>query len=156
VSLNATFIFQMIVFFLLGWFTMKFVWPPLVRALDERARKIADGLAAAERGKADLAAAEKRVDDALAEAKLRSAEITGLADKQAAKIIDEARAAAKVEADRIVTSARAEIEQEVARAKDALRAQVAELAVAGARRILQREVDAKAHADLLSGLTREL
>jgi F-type H+-transporting ATPase subunit b len=156
VSLNATFLFQMIVFFLLGWFTMKFVWPPLVKAIDERARKIADGLAAAEKGRADLASAEKRVADAIAEARGKAAEIIAHSEKRAAQIVDEAREAAKGEGQKMLAAARADIEQEVAKAKDALRHQVADLAVAGARRILQREVDAKAHADLLAGLTREL
>ncbi len=155
-SLNATFLFQMIVFFLLGWFTMKFVWPPLVKALDERAKKIADGLAAAEKGRADLASAEQRVADAIADARAKSAEIIAHSEKRAAQIVDEAREAAKAEGQKMLAAARAEIEQEVARAKDALRHQVADLAVAGAGRILRREVDAKAHADLLSALVKEL
>ncbi|HJW03820.1 MAG TPA: F0F1 ATP synthase subunit B [Azospira sp.] len=155
-NLNATLVAQLVVFFILAWFTMKFVWPPIVKALDERAKKIADGLAAAERGKHDLELATKRSADALREGKEKSADIIGQADKRAAQIVEEAKAQAKVEADRIVAAAKAEIDQEVVRAKEGLRERVAELAVAGAEKILRREIDAKAHAEILVAIKQDL
>jgi F-type H+-transporting ATPase subunit b len=156
VNLNATLIAQTIVFFVLVLFTMKLVWPPIIRALDERAKRIADGLAAAEKGKQDLASAQSRSADIEKEARARAQELISAAEKRAAAIIDEARQAAKLEGDRIVAGARAEIEQEASQLRDALRRQVASLAVAGAEKILRREVDAKAHADILAELEREL
>jgi len=156
VNLNATLFAQLVVFFILAWFTMKFVWPPIVKALDERATKIADGLAAAERGKHDLELATKRSADALREGKEKAAELLAQAEKRAAQIIEEAKAAAKVEGDRIVASAKSEAEQEAVRAKEALRAQVATLAVVGAEKILRREIDAKAHAELLAAIEQDL
>lgn len=155
-NLNATLIAQTIVFFVLVLFTMKLVWPPIIRALDERAKRIADGLAAAEKGKQDLASAQSRSADIEKEARARAQELISAAEKRAAAIIDEARQAAKLEGDRIVAGARAEIEQEASQLRDALRRQVASLAVAGAEKILRREVDAKAHADILAELEREL
>jgi F-type H+-transporting ATPase subunit b len=151
-NLNATFIAQFVVFLIFAWFTMKFVWPPLAKALDDRAKKIADGLAAAERGKHDLAQAEKRAAVEMNHAKQQAAEIIAMSEKRAAAIVEEAKVAARSEADRIVTSAHAELEQEVLRAKAELRNQVASLAVAGAEKILKREVDQKAHADILGDL----
>ncbi|MDP5238825.1 F0F1 ATP synthase subunit B [Uliginosibacterium sp. 31-16] len=155
-NLNATLVAQIVVFFVLAWFTMKFVWPPLEKALDERAKKIADGLAAADKAKTDLTLAEKRVGEELKKARESAADVRGGAEKQATSIVEEARA----EAARIVAAARAAAEVEAAavvqRAKEDLRGQVAELAVAGAERILRREIDAKAHADLLSNLKQEL
>jgi F-type H+-transporting ATPase subunit b len=156
VNLNATLVAQLAVFFILAWFTMKFVWPPIVKALDERAKKIADGLAAAERGKLDLELATKRSAEALREGKEKAVDVIAQADKRALQLIDEAKQAAKVEADRIIAGAKAEIEQEAARAKEALRDQVAQLAVAGAEKILRREVDAKAHADILTAIKQDL
>lgn len=155
-NLNATLFAQLVVFFILAWFTMKFVWPPIVKALDERATKIADGLAAAERGKHDLELATKRSADALREGKEKSAEFLAQAEKRAAQIIEEAKAQAKIEADRIIAGAKAEAGQEAVRIKEALRGQVATLAVAGAEKILRREIDAKAHADLLSAIEQDL
>lgn len=155
-NLNATLVAQLAVFFILAWFTMKFVWPPIVKALDERAKKIADGLAAAERGKLDLELATKRSAEALREGKEKAVDVIAQADKRALQLIDEAKQAAKVEADRIIAGAKAEIEQEAARAKEALRDQVAQLAVAGAEKILRREVDAKAHADILTAIKQDL
>ena len=155
-NLNATLVAQLAVFFILAWFTMKFVWPPIVKALDERAKKIADGLAAAERGKLDLELATKRSAEALREGKEKAVDVIAQADKRALQLIDEAKQAAKVEADRIIAGAKAEIEQEAARAKEALRDQVAKLAVAGAEKILRREVDAKAHADILTAIKQDL
>lgn len=126
-NLNATLFAQLVVFFILAGFTMKFVWPPIVKALDERAKKIADGLAAAERGKHDLELATKRSADALREGKEKAGELLAQAEKRAAAIVEEAKAAAKVEADRIIAGAKAEIDQEAVRAKEALRDQVATL-----------------------------
>ncbi len=155
-NINATIIGQAITFAILIWFTMKFVWPPITAALDERAQKISDGLAAAERGKADLQLAEKRSADALVEARQKGAEIIAMSEKRRAEIIEEAKAEAIAEAERVKAAARAEIEQEAHRAREVLRAQVSSLAVAGAERILRREVNAQAHADLLSALSAEL
>lgn len=155
-NLNATLFAQLVVFFILAWFTMKYVWPPIVKALDERATKIADGLAAAERGKHDLELATKRSADFLREGKEKSADLLAQAEKRAAQIIEEAKAAAKVEADRIIAGAKAEAEQEAARAKETLRGQVAMLAVAGAEKILRREIDAKAHTELLAAIEQDL
>lgn len=155
-NLNATLFAQLAVFFILAWFTMKFVWPPIVKALDERATKIADGLAAAERGKHDLELATKRSAEALREGKEKSAELLAQAEKRAAQIIEEAKAQAKIEADRIIAGAKAEADQEAVRAKEALRGQVATLAIAGAEKILRREIDAKAHAALLAAIEQDL
>jgi len=156
VNLNATFIAQMAVFFFLGWFTMKFIWPPLMRALDERAKKIADGLAAAERGNSTLRDAEARIRQMEAEARAHAQDILAQSEKRGLAIIEEAKVAAKGEGDRLVGAAKAEIESEVQRAKDVLRDQVAALAVAGAEKILRREVGAQAHAELLDQLRQEL
>lgn len=155
-NINSTLFVQFVVFFILAMFTMKFVWPPLMKALDERAAKIASGLAAADRGKADLAAAEKRVQTELAGAKEQVQERIGDAEKRAATIIEEAKRTAADEAARIVAAAHADAEQQIARARDELRGQVAALAVKGAEQILKREVNASAHADLLSNLSTEL
>ena len=155
-NLNATLFAQLIVFFVLAWVTMKFVWPPIVKALDERAKKIADGLAAADKAKTDLALAEKKVAEELRKARESGAELRSGAEKQAAQLVEEARA----EAARIVSAAREAAEAEAAaasqRAKEALREQVAKLAVAGAEKILRKEINAQAHADLLAQLKSEL
>jgi F-type H+-transporting ATPase subunit b len=156
VNLNATLFAQLVVFFILAWFTMKFVWPPVMKALDERAKKIADGLAAAERGKHELELASKRSADSLREGKERYAELLTHAEKQAARIIEEAKVEAKIEADRIIAGGKAEAEQEALRAREVLRDQVAALAVAGAEKILRREVDAKTHAELLAAIQQDL
>lgn len=155
-DINATLLGQAITFALLVLFTMKFVWPPLTAALDERKQRIADGLAAGERGKQDLELASKRAADLLREAKVKTGEIIAQGEKRAAQIVEEAKVNAKQEGDRIILGAKAEIEQEVFRAKESLRNQVADLAVAGAEKILRREVDPKAHADLLSAIKQEL
>jgi F-type H+-transporting ATPase subunit b len=156
VNLNATLIAQLVVFFILAWFTMKFVWPPMMKALDERARKVADGLAAADKAKADLVAVERRVHDELSKAKDIASEVRGGAEKQAAKLIEDARA----EAARLVAQARQAAEAEAGaamqRARDSLRQEVAALAVKGAQQILLKEVNAQAHADLLANLKKEL
>lgn len=155
-NLNATLLAQLVVFFLLAWFTMKFIWPPIVRALDERAKKVAEGLAASERGKHDLELATKRAVESLREGKEKAAEIIAQAEKRASAIIEEAKEQAKVEADRITTGAKAEVAQETSRAREKLREHVAALALAGAEKILRREVDAKVHADLLTAIKQEL
>jgi F-type H+-transporting ATPase subunit b len=156
VNLNATLIAQTIVFFVLAWFTMKLVWPPIMKALDERASKIADGLAAAEKGKQNLASAESRAGDIEREARARAQEVIAGAEKRAAAIVEEAKLAAKTEGDRIIAGARSEVQQEASQLRDALRQQVAALAVAGAEKILRREVDTKVHESMLSDLAREL
>jgi F-type H+-transporting ATPase subunit b len=156
VNLNATLIAQTIVFFVLAWFTMKLVWPPLMKALDERASKIADGLAAAEKGKQNLATAESRAGDIEREARARAQEVIASAEKRAAAIVEEAKLAAKTEGDRIIAGARSEVQQEATQLRDALRQQVAALAVAGAEKILRREVDTKVHEAMLSDLAQEL
>jgi len=156
VNLNATLFFQMIVFFVLAWVTMKFIWPPLTRAIDDRRQKIADGLAAAEKGKADLAQAQARINLIEANAKHDNHARMVEAEKQAAAIIDQARRDAEAEKARILAQAQQDAAQELQRAREALRADVAVLAIKGAQQILQREVDAKAHAELLDQLQAQL
>jgi F-type H+-transporting ATPase subunit b len=156
VNLNATLFAQLVVFFVLAWVTMKFVWPPLMKAIDERAQKIADGLAAADKAKTDLALAEKRATEELRHARESAAELRGGAEKQASQLVDEARA----EAARIIAAARVAAEAEAGaaaqRAKEVLRDHVAQLAVAGAEKILRKEINVQAHADLLAQLKSEL
>lgn len=155
-NINLTLIGQSITFAVFVWFCMKYVWPPIMNALAERKKLIADGLAAGERGRHELELAAKRAAESLREAKQQAADVIAQAEKRAAQIIDEAKSAAKAEGDRMIAAARAEIEQEANRAREALREQVAALAVAGAEKILRREIDAKAHADLLEALKKEL
>ncbi|WP_297449548.1 F0F1 ATP synthase subunit B [Ferrovum sp.] len=155
-NINATLFGQAITFAILIWFTMKFVWPPVVAALDDRSKKIAEGLEAAERGRQDFAKAELRSQDALNEAKSRAAEIIALSEKQAQAIVQQAHDAAVIEANRVKAQAQAEVEQEVMRARDSLRDRVADLAVSGAEKILRREINAQAHADLLTAIQAEL
>ena len=155
-SFNLTLIAQMLAFAAFILFTVKVVWPHLLRAIETRQKTIADGLAAGERGRQDLENAAKRTVTMMNEARQQVQDTLAQADKRGTQIIDEAKGAAKVEGDRLVSAAKAEIEQEVARAKEALREQVAALAIAGAEKILRREVDAKAHADLLAQLKQEL
>lgn len=155
-NINFTLIAQAIAFAVLIWFTVKFVWPPLLKAIETRQKEIADGLAAAQEGKSALEVAAKKSEATLNEAKHKASEIVGQAEKRAAQIIEEAKVNAKAEGDRIVSGAKAEIEQEVNRAKEGLRAQVSTLAVAGAEKILRKEIDAKAHGEMLSKLAAEL
>ena len=155
-NLNATFIVQFVVFFILAGFTMKFVWPPMMKALDERAQKIADGLAAAERSKAESKEAEKRVQLELAGARDEVQKRIIEAEKRAQMIIEEAKHSASEEASRILASARLDAAQQVTKARDGLRTEVATLAVKGAEQILKREINASAHADLLNQLKAEL
>ncbi len=154
--LNATLFAQITVFIILALFTMKFVWPPIVKALDERASKIADGLAAAERGRQSLDLAAKRSADTLREGKDKVAEIVTLAEGRALRIIEDAKVQARVEAEKIFAGAQAEIEVEAARVKESLRERVAELAIAGAEKILRREVNASVHADMLAAIKQDL
>ncbi|CAN7552144.1 F0F1 ATP synthase subunit B [Trinickia sp. LjRoot230] len=155
-NLNATLFAQMVVFLILAWFTMKFVWPPLVNALDERAKKIADGLAAAERGKTELESAHKRADQELALARSDGQQRIADAEKRALSVADEIKTNAHTEAARIIAQAKADAEQQVVKARETLRSEVASLAVKGAEQILKREIDQTAHAELLNQLKAEL
>jgi F-type H+-transporting ATPase subunit b len=156
VNINATLIIQMIVFLILVGFTMKFVWPPIVKALDERATKIADGLSAADKARADLNSANQRVEQQLAAARTDAAKRLADAERLAQQMVEEAKGRAADEAAKIIAAARSEAEQESVKARNVLRDQVAALAVKGAEQILRREVDAGVHADLLSRLKAEI
>ena len=155
-NINATLFLQAIVFAVLVWFTMKFVWPPITKALDERAQKIADGLAAADKAKSELASANARVEQELAQSRNETATRLADAERRAQSIIDEAKARATEEGNKIIAAARAEAEQQAVQAREALREQVAVLAVKGAEQILRKEVNAGVHADLLGRLKTEL
>jgi len=155
-NITLTIIAQALSFALLIWFTAKFIWPPLLTAIESRQKTIADGLADAERAKHDLDMAAKRSADILREANEKAGEIVASGEKRASEIIEQAKAQAKVEGDRIVAGAKAEVDQEVFRAKEQLRTQVSAIALAGAGKILGREIDAKAHNDLLDKLAAEL
>ena len=155
-SINATLFIQMIVFAILVWFTMKFVWPPITAALDERAKKIADGLSAADKAKADLAQAHKRVEEQLSAARNDAAQRLADAERLAQSMIEEAKGRANDEGAKIIAAAKAEAEQEATKAREALREQVAALAVRGAESILKREVNPGVHAELLNRLKAEL
>ena len=155
-NLNLTLIAQVVSFTAFIWFTVKFVWPHMLRAIETRQKTIADGLAAAEQGRRSLELSTRQSDDAIKEARARAQEIIGQAEKRAAQLVDEARNAAKEEGNREKAAAKAEIAQEVTRAREQLRDRVASLAVAGAEKILRREVDAKAHGDLLESIKRQL
>ncbi|MEW5893455.1 MAG: F0F1 ATP synthase subunit B [Pseudomonadota bacterium] len=155
-NINLTLIGQSITFFFFVWFCMKYVWPPIVNALEARRKQIADGLAAADRGKHELELSAKRATETLHEAKQKAAEIIAQAEKRAAQVIEEAKDTARLEGERQIAAAKSEIEQEIMRAREQLRGEVAALVVAGAEKILRREVDAKAHADLLEAVKNEL
>jgi F-type H+-transporting ATPase subunit b len=155
-NINATLIGQFITFFVFVWFCMKFIWPPIMTALHARQKRIADGLAAAERGVHEQELAEKRAKDLLVEAKGQSVEIINLAQKRASEIVEEAKGDARAEGERLLTAARAEIDQEVNRAKEQLRAQVAIIVVSGAEKVLGREIDAQAHAGMLNELAGQI
>jgi len=156
VNINATLFLQAVVFAILVWFTMKFVWPPICKALDERAQKIADGLAAADKAKTELASANKRVEAELATSRNETAARLADAERRAQGIIEEAKARAVEEGNKIIAAAKAEAEQQTVKAREALREQVAVLAVKGAEQILHKEVNAGVHADLLNRLKTEL
>ena len=155
-SITGTLIVQMIVFAILVWFTMKFVWPPITAALDERAKKIADGLSAADKAKSELAVANKKVEAQLSAARDDAAKRLADAERLAQQLVEEAKSRATEEAAKIVAAAKAEAEQESVKAREALREQVALLAVKGAESILKREVNAGVHAELLTRLKSEL
>lgn len=155
-SINATLFVQAIVFLLLVLFTMKFVWPPIAKALDERAQKIAAGLAAAEKAKAELASANQRVEQELVKSRNETTNLLADAERRAQQIVEEAKGRATLEANKIVAAAQAEAEQQTVRAREALREQVAALAVKGAEQILRKEVNAGVHAELLDRLKTEL
>lgn len=155
-NINLTLIGQSITFIFFVMFVMKFVWPPLVTALEERKKTIADGLAAAEKGKHDGELAKQRVLDTLKDAKVQAQDIINLAEKRASEIVEESKDNARVEGERIIAAANAELEQEVNRAREQLRGQVVSLAVTGAGKVLKREIDEKANEDLLKDLVAQL
>jgi F-type H+-transporting ATPase subunit b len=155
-NFNATLIGQTITFIVFVWFCMKFVWPPIMHALQERKKKIADGLAASERGKREQELAEERAKKILLEAKEKAGDIITRADKRAAEIVDVAKDDARAEGARLLTAAQAEIEQELNRVKQQLRNQVVSIALAGAGKVLEREVDAATHDELLNKLAAEI
>jgi F-type H+-transporting ATPase subunit b len=155
-NINLTLFAQALTFAAFIWFTARFIWPPMLRAIESRQKVIAEGLAAAEKGRRELELSSQHAEQALREARARAQEIVAHGDQRAAQIIEEAKQAAKAEAGRLVVAAQAEIEQEISRAREQLREQVAAIAVAGAERILRREVNATVHADLLTQLKREL
>lgn len=155
-NINATLIGQSIAFFLFVWFVMKYIWPPLIAALDERKKTIADGLAAAERGQNEQVLAEKAAEKHIKVAKGQASDIVTQAQKRASEIIEEAKDGAKEEADRIKAAATAEIDQEVNRAKEHLRQQVASITIAGAEKVLKREIDEKAHGNIVDELIAQI
>jgi F-type H+-transporting ATPase subunit b len=156
VNINLTLILQMVVFLIVIWIVMKFIWPIILGAMNEREKKIAAGLAAAEQGQKDLSEAKSRADDVIKEARARALAIESQARTQANQIIEEARKAAALEGEKALASAKSQIELESNRARDALRGQVVSLAVAGARRVLEKEIDPKAHGELLDQLAAKL
>ncbi len=155
-NINASLWIQWIPFAILAWVTAKFIWPPIAKALDERAAKIADGLAAADKAKAELTNANKAVEAQLAQTRTETTKLLGDAEKRAVALVDDAKRKAEEEAAKIIAAAKAEADQQVVRAREALREQVAALAVKGAEQILRKEVNAAAHADLLARLKTEL
>jgi len=156
VSINATLIGQMITFALLVWFTMKYIWPPLFDSLEERKKKISEGLAAAERGQEEMQLAEKRARSVLKEAKEQSSEIVNLAHKRANEMVEESKDAAKKEGERIILAAKAQIEQEMQQAREGLRKEVAALALSAAEQILRAEIDKAKHQDIVSKFSNQL
>lgn len=155
-NINLTLIGQTVTFIVFVWFCMKFIWPPLMGVLEKRRQTIADGLAAGEKGRHELELAEKRAVDIVKKAKHDATDVIAAADRRAAEIADQAKDAAAAEAKRIVEAARAEIDQELNRVREQLRESVSKLAVAGASRILEKEVDARTHAQLLESVVRQL
>ena len=155
-NINAALFLQAVVFAILVWFTMKFVWPPITKALDERALKIADGLAAADKAKSELSSANKRVESELATSRTETAARLADAERRGQAIVEEAKAKATEEGQKIIAAAKADAEQQSIKAREALREQVAMLAVKGAEQILRKEVNAGIHADLLGRLKTEL
>jgi F-type H+-transporting ATPase subunit b len=156
VSINATLIGQMITFALLVWFTMKYVWPPLIQALEERKRKIAEGLAAAEKGQHEMELAEQKAKGVIKEAKDQAGEIVNLAQKRANELVEDSKQTAKSEGDRIVSAARGEIDREIQQAKDSLQREVSALVVLAAEQILKKEIDQNKHAEIIENLGKQL
>lgn len=155
-NINVTLVAQAVVFAAFIWFTVKIVWPHMLRAIESRQKTIADGLAAGEQGRQSLEVSKKKSDEAIAEARGRATDIVSQAEKRSAQLVEEAKNAAREEAGREKAAAKAEIAQEASRAREQLRDQVAMLVVAGAEKILRREVDARAHAELLDGIKKQL
>ena len=155
-NFNLTLFMQAASFLVFIWFCAHFIWPPLMRAIETRQKQIADGLAAGEAGRHELANAEKRMAEMLSEAKAKSSEIVATGERFKSETIEQSKIEAKAEGERIIAAAKAEIQQEIARAKEQLRDAVADLAVAGASKILKKDVDTKVHAELLAQLKREL
>lgn len=155
-DINVTLVVQMVAFAIFIYLTMKLVWPPIMKALEDRRGKIADGLAAADKGAKALQEASARSDEALKDARRQAQEILSSASKQAAQIVEQARAQAQTEGERIKTSAKAEVDREISAAREVLRKQVGELAVTGAAQILKREINAQAHADVLGALAAKI
>lgn len=155
-NINLTLIGQMISFAVFVWFAMKFVWPPIIQALDERKNKIAEGLAAAERGHHEKELGQQRAKELMQDAKQHASEIVTQAQKRAAEIVDEAKGDARTEGDRLITAAKAEIEQEANRTREELREKVAGLAVAAASKILEKEIDAQSHKALVDSFAKQI
>jgi len=155
-NINLTLFLQMISFAVFVWFCMKFVWPPIVGALEERKNKIAEGLAAAERGHQDQQLGQQRAKELMIEAKNQAGDIVAQAQKRAAEIVEEAKVGARAEGERLITAAKAEIDQETNRAREALRGKVADLAIAAAAKILDKEIDASAHKALVESFARQI
>jgi F-type H+-transporting ATPase subunit b len=155
-NITFTLIAQSLVFAIFIWFTARFVWPPLMRAVDDRQKKIADGLAAAEKGNRSLAEASAKTDEQLKAAKAQAQEILAAANKQAGQLVEQAKGSAQTEAERIKAAAREDVDREITRARETLRKQVGELAVAGAAQILKREINAQTHADVLKELSAKI
>ncbi len=155
-NINATLLGQLISFIIFVWFCMKYIWPPLTKALQDRQKRIADGLAAAERGAQDKKLAQERAKQEMREAKVQAQEIIAQANKRAGAIVEESKDDARVEGERLLTAARAEIDQETNRAREQLRGQVAKLSIAGAEKILQREIDAAANKDIVDSVVSQL
>lgn len=155
-NINLTIFGQLVAFAVFVWFTMRFVWPPIVNALEQRKVKIADGLAAGERGQREHDLAEQRAKERLHEARLQAAEIVSKAEKRAAEIVDESKDDAHIEGDRLLTAAQSQIEMEMNKAREQLRSRVAELAIVGAEKILRKEIDAAAHRDIVDAVAAEI
>ena len=155
-NINATLLIQMIAFMLLIWFVNKVLWGPLSKLMEERQKKISDGLSAAEKGKHELELAEQKAKEVLKDVKIQAQNILGQAEKRGSEIVEDAKVKATEEADRIKASAQAEIEQEVSRAREDLRKEVASIAVSGAEKILGKEIDAATHNDMLVTLVKSI
>lgn len=155
-NLNITLLIQLVVFVVLGWVTMRFIWPPLISALEERQRKIAEGLIAAEKAEKSLAEAKANATELLKEARVQASKIIDQANRRSNELVEEARGTAIAEGQRLLADARQEVVLESTRAREQLRREVAAIAVAGAAKLLGREVDAKAHAELLENLAVEI